>query len=155
MSDTAKALRAKLKAAGYNARLVSVRHHQYSMGSTIHCTIRDPDVKKAAIEDIALEFQRVDRCQISGEILTGCNRFVDVEFSDQARDILLNRALPSVNIALERLEAHKETDTTLEPCLGGHIGWDRCSARYTVRDAKDSHMYAFNADGVAAHLMGI
>ena len=104
MSETAKELRTMLKTAGFNSRRVSVRHHQYSMGSSLYLTIRDPEVKKSEIKDIALKFERVDHCQFSGEILSGGNRFVDINYSQKARDILVNRVMPSVNMAVSELE---------------------------------------------------
>lgn len=88
-TDTvADQLRAALKTAGYNARKVTVRHEHYSMGSTIHITIRDASVSKAKIEEIAQSFERVDRDQW-GDILSGANRFVRVKYDRKVEDAMV------------------------------------------------------------------
>ena len=66
-------LRAALKAAGFNARRVSVRHHH----STLRVTIRDASVSLTQVEAIASPFESVRRCEATGEILLGGNCYVD------------------------------------------------------------------------------
>jgi len=78
--EAAQVIRSELKAAGIAARSVSVRIDCYSMGSSIKVTIKDPTVSKSKVEAIANRQSRVRRDDLTGEILCGGNRFVDVEY---------------------------------------------------------------------------
>jgi hypothetical protein len=69
-------LRAALKAAGFNARHVSVRHDH----STLRVTIRDASVSLTQVEAIAGPFESVRRCEATGEILLGGNCYVDCRY---------------------------------------------------------------------------
>lgn len=84
MSDTTKEaaarMRKELKAAGYNSRKVSVRTDYYSMGSSIHVTVRARGVDGATVKAIANAGERIDRCEITGEILSGGNLFVHFDY---------------------------------------------------------------------------
>lgn len=61
------ALRAALKAAGFNARRVTVRQHH----STLCVTIRDASAPLTKIKTIAGSFESIRRCHVTGEILCG------------------------------------------------------------------------------------
>ena len=74
----ADALRAALKAAGFNARRVSVREHH----STLRVTVRDPSASLTRVKKIAAPFESVRHCQATGEILSGGNTFLSCEYSD-------------------------------------------------------------------------
>lgn len=75
-------LRAALKAAGYNARRVTVKYDY----STLRVTLRDATIAKSVIEKIANQFERIDRDTMTGEILCGGNTFVDVAYADGLLD---------------------------------------------------------------------
>ena len=71
-----KSLRKKLKEAGYNSKRISVTTRNYS---SINVKLKDDnfteeEIKK--IKNIALDFEKVDYCNKSGEILAGGNDFV-------------------------------------------------------------------------------
>ena len=72
------ALRAALKAAGFNTRRVSVKENH----CTLVVTIRDNSVSLAQVEAIAGRFEVVQRCEATGDILDGGNRFVRVAYAD-------------------------------------------------------------------------
>jgi hypothetical protein len=79
-NDTpAQTLRAALKAAGFNARRVTVRQNH----STLDVTIRDAWASLSEVKAIADKFRVVHRCQATGEILCGGNTFVDVRYTDE------------------------------------------------------------------------
>ena len=80
----AKRIRTELKAQGISTKQVSVRTHNYSMGSSLNIRIKDPKVLKSLVEKIANESERVSRCEVSGEILSGGNRFVFVDYASEA-----------------------------------------------------------------------
>lgn len=98
--STADQLRAALKAAGYSRKQVTVKHDHYSMGSTLYVTIRDASVPKSKVEAIAGSFEIVRRCESSGEILGGGNRFLHVDYQ---RDLLE----PAARAIAEQLAAAK------------------------------------------------
>lgn len=72
-------LRAALKAAGFNARRVTVRA---SHGS-LYVSIRDAAASLSAVEAIANRFSVVHRCEMTGDILDGGNTFVNVAYTDE------------------------------------------------------------------------
>lgn len=79
MSNTTvtNAIRAELKAAGFNARQVSVKDRHYG---DIKVTVRDIAVPLSAVEAIAMKHQNIRRCESSGEILCGGNTSVEVVY---------------------------------------------------------------------------
>lgn len=84
-TERAAALRGLLKTRlGLTARDVSVRSDCYSMGSTIHVTIKIPHVQISRVTEIAKAFESVSRCAETGEVLSGGNTHVEVEYSDEA-----------------------------------------------------------------------
>lgn len=78
-TNTVQALRAALKAAGFNARRVTVRESY----SSLNVTIRDAAVSLSAVESIAKKFSVVRYCEKTGEILSGGNTFVNVAYADE------------------------------------------------------------------------
>src|SRR5215467_13986873 len=78
VASPADRLRAALKQAGFNARRVSVRADH----STLRVTIRDASASLTQVKAIAGPFETVRRCEASGDILMGGNRYVDVEYDD-------------------------------------------------------------------------
>lgn len=105
--EAAQQLRQRLKAAGYNSRRVSVRKSYSSMGSSISVTIHDPAISLHAVKELAEPAECIDRCSITGEILSGGNRYLDVQHSKQAREQLEQAWTPRVlaaRDAVERLE---------------------------------------------------
>lgn len=81
--DHAAEIRAELKASGIKARSVSVRCDLYSMGSTLRLVVKDPSVSISKVRAIAEAHSRIDRDSMSGEILCGGCRFVDVDYLDE------------------------------------------------------------------------
>lgn len=76
-ADDAREIRKAYKAAGIRA---SVRSKSYSGGSSIRVTLNSGSYPEA--KRIAYGAQRIDRCEYSGEILSGCNRYVFIDLSD-------------------------------------------------------------------------
>ena len=75
-------IRSQLKTLGYTSRDVSVR----SDHNSLDITIRRNGLKVKAIRDIANSAEKIDRCESSGEILSGGNTYVFIRFSDDVRD---------------------------------------------------------------------
>lgn len=84
-TELAADIRRDLKARGWTARAVSVRADRYSMGATIHVTIKRPDVPISVVRAIGEAREQVRHDEATGEILGGGNIFVQVEY---ARDVI-------------------------------------------------------------------
>ena len=109
--ERAAAIRKRLKDSGWNAKMVSVRCHHYSMGSSIYLTIRNPAVNAELAKQIAAEEgESIRRCEASGEILSGGNTFVHVDHTPEARAALQNRYLEAVRTAMTLVDADKAAD---------------------------------------------
>ena len=71
-------IRAALNAAGYSARVVTVRQS----GQTVRVTVRTGDVSVSAVREIADRFSLCRTDERTGEILGGGNCFVCVAYCD-------------------------------------------------------------------------
>ena len=76
-TEIAKIIRSELKKVGYSSRMVSVR----SNSCAIHCEIKDKAVDKALVEKIAIQHEDIDYDQYTGEILSGGNTYVFVQYA--------------------------------------------------------------------------
>ena len=47
--------------------------------------VKDPALTKAVATRVAESAERIDRCQVTGEILSGCNRYVSVYHSEECK----------------------------------------------------------------------
>lgn len=83
-AETASALRA-----------ASVRSDVYSMGASIHVTIKSAAVSLAKVEEIAAQFESIRR-DSSGEVLNGGNLYIHVKQSAEVRAELRASAAAAV-----------------------------------------------------------
>lgn len=111
-------LRAELKAAGYNARRVSVR----SPRGNLELTVRDAAVDIEHVAGIAKKYERIDRDHATGEILCGGNTFVRVSYGDAAERALAARYAGALLPALVRKDADDDSGTEV-PGLDGVLVW--------------------------------
>ena len=118
--DHAQEIRDELKIKGWNSRKVSVRVHSYSGGSSIYVTVRDPAVPFAEVKEIAERCQVIRRCEVTGEILSGGNRFVFTEMTDKVRDALAAPYVEAVRKAVE--SAKTASESTITPVEGTDAG---------------------------------
>jgi hypothetical protein len=84
VKEVAAEIRKRVKAAGWNARKVSVKVNHLGVDSAVRVTIRSADVPLPRVRDLANGFAHVDRCSATGEILLGGNLYVDVRYADTA-----------------------------------------------------------------------
>lgn len=78
-AESARLIRSELKTRyGWTSRQVSVKSDSYSLGSSIDITIKAPGIPVKVVEEVAKEQERIHRCEYSGEILGGGNRYVSV-----------------------------------------------------------------------------
>lgn len=100
-TEASALIRAELKKRGWTSKHVSVRSDQYSSGSSIRVEIKDPGVPLSAVKATA-EAQEHVRRDGFGEILSGGNRFVSVEYSQAAKEIHGRRWADAVQRAVNR-----------------------------------------------------
>jgi hypothetical protein len=111
-------IRAALKATGIKRNAVSVRGNYTS----IHCVIKDADVAYKVVSDAAYAHQKIHYCEYSGEILSGGNTYVNVEYHEDVVTAVAQKLLPM-------LANLKEV---------GQVVWNDTSANY------DEHNDRFN-----------
>lgn len=79
-TEKTKIIREELKKLGWSNRQVSVKADSCGYSSSIRCTIKDLSVNKEKVEEICNQFVKIDRDEMSGEILCGANTYVDVKW---------------------------------------------------------------------------
>lgn len=89
---------------GWNSRHVSVKARYYSMGSSIDVRIKDASVALDVVEAIANKAERIDRCEYSGEILSGGNRYVHVSYDADVLQAMGKAYEPAVEAASAELK---------------------------------------------------
>ena len=86
MDETAQKMNDALKKAGFNRRQV---------------TVHDPKVSLLQIEEIVDEFESIRYDEYCGEILEGCNNYVNVD-RDKKHPVDITQILPPVEGALTK-----------------------------------------------------
>jgi len=104
-TEHAAAIRAAYKAKGWTSRDISVRAESFSMGSAIRVLIKNPAVPFETAKAIAEGHERIDRCAYSGDILSGCNRYISVNFSGAAAEAIKALHAPALDAAAAALAA--------------------------------------------------
>jgi len=110
--DAAAEIRKQLKAHGWAGRQVSVR----CGGSSVTVTIKDPRVPMSVVEPIARSCERISRCEMTGEILSGGNIYISVSYD---YDVVKAKAAevepllsdePGVPVQIEGIEVWRVMD---------------------------------------------
>lgn len=128
-TEDAAAVSAALKAKGLGRKHVSVRSDQYSMGSSLRIRVLDPAVRIADVRAIAETKERIDRDQF-GEILSGGNRFVFVEYDYTVEKVLAASWLSRVEAAIAQVSGNSIVPVQDTPygvavnAYGAHSLWD-------------------------------
>ena len=104
-ADDAATIRSTLKREhGWTSRQVSVRAENFSLGSAVNVIVRDPAIPLPVVKAVAEDFERIRRCEVTGEILGGGNRYVSVKYSDEAQQIIGRRYADAVQRAVNQIE---------------------------------------------------
>ena len=101
MDETAQKMNDALKKAGFNRRQVTVRHWRALYDDDYRNKVHDPKVSLLQIEDIVGEFESIRYDEYSGEILEGCNNYVNVD-RDEKHPVDITQILPLVEPALTK-----------------------------------------------------
>lgn len=97
------------KELGLGPKDVSVRCENFAGGSSVNLRIRSERGfdAQARIREIAEGAERVSRCELTGEILSGGNRYVSVDLdADALRPLVASRYLDRVRAAWPTLKPH-------------------------------------------------
>ena len=112
-TEYAAQIRSTLKKAhGWSSRQVSVRSEYFSMGSSIDVIVKDPAIPLPVVKAVAEQAESIRRCEVSGEILSGGNRYVSVRYSHEAQQTIGARYIEAVQKAVE---AVTPASSRLEP----------------------------------------
>lgn len=107
--NLSKNLKKYIKSLGFKANDVSCRYNKYSMGSSHYIDILNPKLPKETIENYCLPLHKVDRCEVTGEILGGCNHYVFVKH-DKKRCMVQILQLPEWEEVFKKLCDHDWSD---------------------------------------------
>lgn len=102
-------IRADLKAAGIPARAVSVRVSDAGYSTSVSVKIKDISVDRAVVEKIANRHEDISYDERSGEILSGGNTYVWVDYD---YDTIRNAREQYIEQAQEIIDSHNQ------PCVG-------------------------------------
>ena len=83
MDETAQEMKVALKKAGFNRRQVTVRHRRALYDDDYRIKVHDPKVSLLQIEEIVGKFESIRYDEYCGEILEGCNNYVNVSRDDR------------------------------------------------------------------------
>ena len=145
-TDEAKELRTELKEKlGANSRQVSVRTEYYSMGSSIHVWVKDPEISLPAVKQIAKKAERISRCPITGDILSGGNTYVSVNYTREALAARTAKVIDQVQAAADR---HTEDSNQLEKIGDGPFMVGRRNGRYSLWNDEGHVIEAYDVDGL-------
>jgi hypothetical protein len=101
-TEHAAQIRATLKREhGWSSRQVSIRAEYFSMGSSIDVTVKDPTIPLPTVKRVAEGAESIRRCEVSGEILSGGNRYVSVRYSHEAQAEIGARYVAAVQVAID------------------------------------------------------
>lgn len=121
-AEAAADVRAAYKAEGWNSRMISVRADNYSMGSALRIEIKDARIPLWKARNLAEGKEEILRCEYSGEILSGGNRYVTVTVSDDARKAKAAPYLDAVAKADAELQTSTGSGTLIEIIPGYCLG---------------------------------
>lgn len=119
-------IRSELKTRyGWTSRQVSVRASSFSGGSAIDIKIKAAGVSVEAVKAIAEGQESIHRCEITGEILSGANRYVSVTLDWE----LVRREGAKLVAWVEETPVHPSQLRDVEVCgevylIGRTRSWD-------------------------------
>lgn len=82
--ERSAAIRAEIKKLGYNSRQVSVRSRICGYSDETRIEVKDLSCDIKAIEKACMKFESIDYDQYSGEILSGGNTYIFVQYDYDA-----------------------------------------------------------------------
>jgi hypothetical protein len=148
-ADAAKLIRIALKNLGWNSRKISVKSDTFSGGSSIDVTIKDPSIPLSVVEKIANGEESIRRCEMTHEILSGCNRYVSVRYSTPA---VMALASPHIKRVKAIIEEVKGTGTSLPVVDDIIVGNWNNNVTVNVTEGDESPIRNWDADSAAMNI---
>ncbi len=102
--EAQSAVKAAFKKKGWSSRQVAVRRKFFSGGSELSIEIRDPSVPICVVKEIAEAGKSIRRCEVTGEILSGGNRYVHVRYRDDVLEAMAKTYVSAVAAAVAKIE---------------------------------------------------
>ena len=136
---TKEKITAKIKELGYNSRQVSVHNRAAGYSSALVVTVRDASISLETIENAVNVFEKIDRCQASGEILSGGNTYVNVEYSDAAEAQIAAPFIAAVEKTIPTI-AGNTGETVLENYILFGEGYSAFSLHFFGQDGAGSRI---------------
>lgn len=158
-TEAAAKIRAALKAhdSSWNSRKISVKADNYSMGSSVDVTIKDPAIPLEVVKQVAQQHEHVRRCEVTHEILSGGNTYVSVRYSDEATKIIsapwvepLRAAIAELDTLPEHLHANipGTSRVTLSREMNGSLRiWGDGMGGMHINDDEHGAFYVAEANG--------
>jgi|SRR5262245_4248637 len=132
-TERAAAIRQTLKSQhGWTSKDVSVRSSSFANGSSIQISIKNPDVNIATVQAVAGQHESISRCELTGEILSGGNRYIHVSYTHEAAEQLTERMIGPVSTAAAELATAGENSLIPVPGTAYLLGRGRWGQGFSV-----------------------
>ena len=105
IAKEAQELRIKFKELGWSRNDISVTISRYSMGQSLSATIKPTTPHYRTVEKLIDVIEDIERCEQTGEIMSGCNTYCDLYVDDNVRE---ETAAPYKEHILKALEDVKK-----------------------------------------------
>lgn len=141
-SERSKAIRERIKSKlGYSSRQVSIRSSDCGYSDCTRITVKDLSCDIDAVEKIAKSFESIRYDEYSGEILSGANTYITVEYDwevlHKAEEAELENAEKAI-LAAEDFESPNRNQTFYTDKKGGRF------VIIPVGEEKESRYYAIS-----------
>ena len=148
--QAAQNVRTAYKKRGWTSRQIGVRSDSYSMGSALRITIKDGQIPMHEAKEIAQSEEHIRRDGY-GEILSGGNRYVEVNLNRDARSYKTLLYLDRVKRAIYLL--NDPPDNVLQPVIKGyHVGRAANGYGFALWGETSHIQQANSAEGIALAL---
>lgn len=144
-TEAAAEVRALFKKQGWSPRQIGVRADYFSLGSALRITLKDGSIPIHKVKEIAQGKEHIRRCEFSGEILGGGNRYVDIHMTDAAEEVKRRRYIEAVERAIVVLGP--EPGNSLQPIIKGYYVGHGVNGYGFALWGESSHIQAFNTAG--------
>jgi hypothetical protein len=104
--ELAKELRSQLKELGYNRTMVSVT----SDYNSINVAVKSIDVDFKKVAELANSYEKLDRDEMTGEILQGGNTYVYIDYSETLMEILKNKYMDKAKEIFEAIQKSNDLE---------------------------------------------
>jgi len=157
LKNKVQTIREELKKVGFTTKQASVKAKSNGYDDYITITIKDLKASKSDIESIVNKYNKVEYCETSGEILQGCNTFVNVLFDydviEEASKEFLEIAQNVIKESKNNTNLYVVAETEDKYILySAEYNEMRLSKRENGMSTKIKSIEVFNIEGIAKAL---